>query len=203
MRRNFVLLASGALLSVGVLVNTWDFSQYWAPGFGLFLIAIMMGFGRLRHWQFRARPSGRFLSRALPMGAAVMTAVPAAALYAGTTGPPPEPFNRSCCAVHAQTPRAMVIRQLLESPGRDLVIVRHRLDEQPELTLVANEPDIDRAEIVWAHDLGEANQRLLDYYPDRKVWRVDGVADTKATLQSTAQRSQGSATPPVRALEGQ
>jgi hypothetical protein len=191
-RRHFALLASGALLSVGLLVNTWDFSQYAAPGFSLFLIAIMMGFGRLRRLQFRSRPGGLFLSRALPVGAALMTAVPAAALYAGTVRPTPEPFNRSCCAVHTQTPRSMVIRQLLEIPGRDLIIVRHGLDEPPGSTLVANEPTVDQAEIVWAHDLGAANQSLLDYYPDRKVWRVDGITDTEATLVSvlSAQRIQ-------------
>lgn len=181
MHKHFALLTSGALLSVGVLVNTWDYSQYWAPGFGLFLIAIMKGFGRLRSWRFGLRPSGLLLSRSLPVGAAVMTALPAVALYAGSTKPTPEPFNRSCCAVHTQTPRSLVIEQLLESPGPDLVIVRHRLNDPTYLTLVANEANIDQAEIVWAHDLGSANQRLLDYYPNRKVWRLNGNAETKAT----------------------
>jgi hypothetical protein len=180
-RRNLVLLASAALLGLGVLVNTWDFSQYWSPGFGLFVLAIMLGFDRLRHLPSRWKASGLYLSRALPVGAAVLTAVPAVALYAGSSKPLPETFVRSCCIVHTQAPRQMVVQQLVDSPGRDLVIVRHRPDDPSSLTLVANEPDIDASEIVWAHDLGAANQRLFDRYPDRRVWRVNGTADTRAT----------------------
>ena len=120
-----------------------------------------------------------------------MTLIPSAAVYAGAPRPEPEAFFRSCCAVHTQTPRSMILDQLQATPGKDLVLVRHRADEQPFMTLVANEPDIDGAEIIWAHDLGHANRRLLDYYPDRNVWRVGGMADTHAVLQrpaSTARR---------------
>jgi hypothetical protein len=160
----------------------------------------MIGFAQLRRWQPRARPVGLFLSRALPGGAALMTAIPAAALYAGATRPPPEPFNRSCCAVHDQTSRSLVIRQLLDSPGRDLVLVRHRADELPFLTLVANDAKIDEAEIVWAHDLGPANRRLFDHFPDRKVWRVEGVADTRAEL-ALLPDAEGAAPPTVPVRE--
>ena len=186
LRRDPALIASGALLSLGILANTWDWSHYWAPGFGLFIVLIMRGFHRLRHRQFGSRASGPFPARALPLAAAAMTAAPAAALYAGAPRPEPEAFFRSCCAVATQTPRSMIVDQLLATTGPDLVLVRHRPDEQPFLTLVANEPDIDRSPIVWAHDLGPANRRLFDHYPDRNVWRVDGIADTRAVLQRPA-----------------
>nr|WP_294168615.1 hypothetical protein [uncultured Sphingomonas sp.] len=185
-RRIAVFVASGLLLSLGILANTWDWSHYWAPGFGLFIVLIMKGLGRLREWRFRSRESGLFLSRALPCAAAAMTLIPSAAVYAGAPRPEPEAFFRSCCAVHTQTPRSMILDQLQATPGKDLVLVRHRADEQPFMTLVANEPDIDGAEIIWAHDLGHANRRLLDYYPDRNVWRVGGMADTHAVLQRPA-----------------
>jgi hypothetical protein len=39
---------------------------------------------------------------------------------------------------------------------------------------VFNEPDIDSARIVWARDMGaDKNQRLFEYFSDRRVWRVN------------------------------
>jgi hypothetical protein len=44
---------------------------------------------------------------------------------------------------------------------------------------VYNEADIDAAKVVWARDMGRsANQELLDYFRDRKVWLVE--ADSPA-----------------------
>jgi hypothetical protein len=40
---------------------------------------------------------------------------------------------------------------------------------------VYNEPDIDHAAIVWARDMGNTdNQELLNYFKDRRVWRING-----------------------------
>jgi hypothetical protein len=189
MRKHYAVLASGALLSLSVIVNTWEWSHYWAPGFGLFIILIMKGFGGLRRWRFRSREAGLFLSRALPIATAAMLVIPMIALYAGAPRTEPVHFFRTCCIVVSQTNRNRIIEQLRASPRRDLVLVRHRSDEQPFMTLVANEPDIDGSEIVWAHDRGGATQQLLAYYPDRNVWRVNGIADKRATLQRPALRS--------------
>jgi hypothetical protein len=39
---------------------------------------------------------------------------------------------------------------------------------------VQNAADIDRARIVWASDLGDAdNEKLERYYPDRTAWLVE------------------------------
>jgi hypothetical protein len=180
MRRHYVVLASGALLALGVVVNTWEWSHYWAPGFGLFIILIMKGFAGLREWRFRSREAGLFLSRALPITAAALLVIPMGALYAGTPRTETvQPF-RTCCIVVTRSNRSLITDQLRATPGRDLVLVRHRPDEPPFMTLVANEPNIDGSEIIWAHDLGAATQRLLQAYPDRMVWRVDGFADRQA-----------------------
>jgi uncharacterized protein (TIGR03437 family) len=40
--------------------------------------------------------------------------------------------------------------------------------------VVFNDADIDRSQVVWARDMGEAaNAPLLDYYKDREVWRFN------------------------------
>jgi hypothetical protein len=180
MRRHYVVLAGGALLALGVIVNTWEWSHYWAPGFGLFIILIMRGFASLREWRSRSREAGLFLSRALPIAAAALLVIPMGALYAGAPRTETVHLFRTCCIVVTHSNRSLISDQLRATPGRDLVLVRHRPDEQPFMTLVANEPDIDASEIIWAHDLGAATQRLLQAYPDRIVWRVDGFADRQA-----------------------
>ncbi len=65
----------------------------------------------------------------------------------------------------------MAVRdQLLANPGKQLVFVQyapgHAFQEW-----VYNRADVDAGQIVWARNLGPAeNQALLQYYPDRKAW---------------------------------
>ncbi len=71
-----------------------------------------------------------------------------------------------------ETHRA-VDEELERQPGMQLVFVRrdawHNSGEW-----VYNSADIDASKIVWAHDLGEQNNRkLLDYYPGRKAWLLE------------------------------
>lgn len=173
-RRVPLLYASGFLLALSFLFISWPWPLYLAPGFGLIWILIMLGLAGLRERRFAGRPSGLVLARLLPVIALVSLAIPVAALVAGGQGGAPF-FVRPCCAVQTETPRSRIERRLLATPGDDLVI--YRFDparDQPDTTIVANGPSIDSQEIVWAHDLGPDTQRLIDYYPDRLVWLVDG-----------------------------
>ena len=39
---------------------------------------------------------------------------------------------------------------------------------------IHNAADIDAADVVWAADLGPAeDQKLIEYYPTRRVWLVE------------------------------
>jgi hypothetical protein len=69
--------------------------------------------------------------------------------------------------------RIAINRQLEEAPGKQLVFVRywpaHQFDEW-----IQNAADIDRARVVWALDLGPAeNETLRQYYSDRKAWLLE------------------------------
>ena len=69
--------------------------------------------------------------------------------------------------------RTAISRQLAQAPGKQLVFVRygpqHRFDES-----VHNAAAIDAAPVVWARDLGTAeNEKLRRYYPDRTAWLLD------------------------------
>ena len=69
--------------------------------------------------------------------------------------------------------RIAIGRRLAETPGRQLVFVRygplHMFHEW-----IHNAADPDAARVVWAADLGAAeNEKLRRYYPDRKAWLVE------------------------------
>jgi hypothetical protein len=54
------------------------------------------------------------------------------------------------------------------------VLVRYDSDHDPMLEWVYNGADIDNQKIVWARDMGPAeNQELLDYYNTRRAWLLE------------------------------
>jgi len=70
--------------------------------------------------------------------------------------------------------RVLVKRQLGGIGGKLLVFVRYWPQHHFQEEWVYNEADIDQARIVWARDLGDAeNEKLLRYYPDRTAWRLE------------------------------
>jgi hypothetical protein len=70
--------------------------------------------------------------------------------------------------------RIHVNRQLAAIPGKLLVFVRYYPQHIFQDEWVYNAADIDSARIVWARDLGEAeDEKLRRYYPDRAVWLLE------------------------------
>jgi hypothetical protein len=65
--------------------------------------------------------------------------------------------------------RIEINRQLSGIPGKLLVLVRYWPQHRFQEEWVYNRADIDTARIVWARDLGDAeDQKLVSYYPDRQ-----------------------------------
>jgi hypothetical protein len=70
--------------------------------------------------------------------------------------------------------RIFVNRQLDRVPGKVLVFVRYSPQHIFQNEWVYNRAAIDEARIVWARDLGDAeNQQLLRYYADRTALVLD------------------------------
>jgi hypothetical protein len=66
--------------------------------------------------------------------------------------------------------RIEINRQLAKMPGKLLVLVRYWPQHIFQDEWVYNAADIDGSRVVWARDLGDAEDRqLLRYYPDRTV----------------------------------
>ena len=66
--------------------------------------------------------------------------------------------------------RIEIDRQLARMPGKLLVLVRYWPNHIFQDEWVYNGADIDGSRVVWARDLGDAeNQKVRGYYPDRAV----------------------------------
>ncbi|HTS47205.1 MAG TPA: hypothetical protein VMH05_04640 [Bryobacteraceae bacterium] len=79
-------------------------------------------------------------------------------------------------AINHQNPerRIQVARSLAQLPGKQLVFVRYWPQHIFQDEWVYNSADIGNAKVVWARDLGRAeNEKLQRYYPDRSVWLLE------------------------------
>ncbi|HXM42160.1 MAG TPA: hypothetical protein VN924_12975 [Bryobacteraceae bacterium] len=70
--------------------------------------------------------------------------------------------------------RVAVNNELARAPGKQLVFVRYWPRHIFQDEWVYNAADIDGARVVWARDLGPAeDEELRRYYPDRTVWLLE------------------------------
>jgi hypothetical protein len=64
-----------------------------------------------------------------------------------------------------------MLRDLEQTPGRHLVIVRYGPNHPLQEEWVYNRADIDAARVVWAREMDPQEERkLLEYFKDRRVW---------------------------------
>jgi hypothetical protein len=67
-----------------------------------------------------------------------------------------------------------VEKQLESYPGKQLVLVQYSPKGKSQAGFVYNGPDIEHGKVVWAWDMGRAeNEELIQYYKDRHAWLLD------------------------------
>jgi hypothetical protein len=148
-RRTRLLLISGILFSVGLAVEVWHAPHYAAPAMGLCLLLTIQALRQLR------QTAGAFAVRAVVL-AAILTPVVGGSVY-NSDG----------------SRRARVLRELAAKGGRQLVLVRYRLNHDSGDEWVYNSADIDHSPVVWAREMDPtSNRTLLRYFQDRQVWLV-------------------------------
>jgi hypothetical protein len=165
-RRMRLLWVQFCLSAAGLLAVVYLQPHYAAPLVATVFALWVQSMRHLRHAKLFGRPVGVGLSRAIILAFVVNLAI---SLVAAANAPKnPDSWNVF---------RAHFVKQLEETPGSHLVIVRYQPDHYVHHEWVYNAADIDHSKIVWAREIpGRDMQPLLSYFHDRKVWLVE--ADT-------------------------
>jgi hypothetical protein len=168
-----LLLISGAVVA-GLSVELALFSpHYTSPLTCVILALVVKSVQRLRSWQWHGRPTGLFLTRAVPALCVVLFIARIFAL------PLHIPLPRSHTPAWFEDGprefgRAKIKAELSHLSGDQLVIVKYAPDHNYFVEWVYNEADIDKSKVVWARDMGAAeNEQVINYFANRKAWILD------------------------------
>jgi hypothetical protein len=164
----------GGIFVIGLALEVWFLPHYFAPAAALFYLILLQCMRHLRWFEWRERPIGLALVRAVSL-IYLATVVLRIGMAVAHVHPEKE-------WQHGDMGRAAIVKELDAMPGKDVVLVKYAADFDPDREWVFNGADIDGQKIVWARDMGpEKNQELLDYYRGRKFWIVE--ADGEARLE--------------------
>lgn len=161
-----------ALFALGTNFYPYFFPQYVAALASLFLLAAILGL----QWLSELAPGGPFSARLLVGLCAAhflfwygIHATGDDAIFRAMA-----PYETADAINYGDAEgRIAVNRRLAQEPGRQLVFVRY-FSTHGYHEWVHNAADIDHARVVWALDLGPAqNDDLKRYFPDRKVWLME------------------------------
>jgi hypothetical protein len=159
-------LIAGSVFLLGLAVEIWTYPHYLAPATGLLYLVLLQSMRHLRLWQWRGKPVGTSLVRAVPLVCCAMLLLRVSAVLAHT--PIEGPWPRGELA------RARILHTLQLSPGQHLVLVRYDKTHNYDHEWVYNAADIDAAKVVWAREMdSQSDQELLQYFKHRRVWLVE------------------------------
>jgi hypothetical protein len=171
-RMRFLWIVFG-LMWVGFLSVVYTLPpHYAAPMTALIVALIVQSMRYLRTAEWRGKPVGLFLVRAIPVVCVLTLAI---RLGAGPLG---IPIGEWPLTWYASGPgnvaRAATIRDLERTGGKHLIVVRYDASHDPGKEWVYNDADIDGSPVVWARGMSPAEDRqLLEYFKDRKVWLLE------------------------------
>jgi hypothetical protein len=173
-RMRFPLILAGAVL-VSIVIETWTLAHYVAPALGLFYLFLVQCMRHLRRWRWHGEPVGYGLARAVPLVCIAMIVLRVCAVASGTQI---EPLWQ-----RGNLKRNAVVQELQNTPGKQLVIVHYGPQHTPHVDWIANAANIDASKVVWARDMGDAqNREIVDYFKDRRAWLVN-ADDSSPKLQ--------------------
>jgi hypothetical protein len=156
-----------ACLALGFSVQTWTLPHYFAPATALLYLVVTQCMRHLRLWLWHERRLGASLVGLIPVVACALIVLRITAVIAHAPIEPSWP--------RGNLERVRILHELDQMPGRQLVLVNYGDHHDVDWEWVWNGADIDHSTVVWARDMGEAaNQELLDYFKDRRVWRLNG-----------------------------
>jgi hypothetical protein len=171
------VVLSLAVFALGVNFFPAFHFHYIAAIVCLFVLASVIGLERLSRLTLRGRPVGRTVARLI-----VFVCAAHFLFWYGMHLFDNQPFSlamrqyETWNAIDHGDPggRMAVAEQLARTAGKHLVFVRYWPQHIFQQEWVYNAADIDGAPVVWARDLGAAeDEKLRHYYPDRIVWLLE------------------------------
>ncbi|HWY04741.1 MAG TPA: hypothetical protein VNX60_13785 [Candidatus Acidoferrum sp.] len=166
-RRMRLALTAGLVFSLGWLVETWTFPHYVAPAAGLVYLVLVQCLRHLRLWRRNGAAAGLYLVRSIPVVCLGMVLLRVTGIVVHAPLEPRWPIGN--------LDLGRIVERLNAIPGAHLVIVRYGPEHNVDRDWIYNAPDIDRARIIWARDMGsEKNLELLLYFRDRHTWLMSG-----------------------------
>jgi hypothetical protein len=174
-RRIRPLLITGAIFLAGLAVQLWFLPHYASPIAGLIWVLLLQGMRHIRVWRWHGKPVGVALVRSVALVCLLMFGL---RIGFAAAGAPPWlrwPYTWSTVwtvGIHRQD----VIAALEKAGGRHLVLVRYSEKHDPINEYVFNDAAIDASTIVWAREMGLAEDRgLIEYMKSRgrRVWLLE------------------------------
>jgi len=180
-RRTRFLLICLSILIAGMLMETFLSPHYISPFTVVFYALGLQAMRHLRLWRPGNQPVGLALVRfsvALCFILAVIR-VNAEPLHLRlATWPSGDWAAEWYGPGQSGAPRARVEAWLDHQPGKQLAIVHYAPEHSSLSEWVYNAANIDSAKVIWARDLGPAqNAQLIQHYKNRTVWLVQPDTD--------------------------
>jgi hypothetical protein len=163
LRRRLMWIPAAAIAMVvaASIGGQWLQPHYFASIFPAGVLMIVSGLRHLNAWGTPPGSKGRILVQ----GLMVIFLLTSASRVRSYSHVPQKEFA---------VDRNRVSHQLQTTPGEHLVLVRYGPGHDPFAEWVHNAADIDAAKIAWAREMSpEQNQRLLEYFADRRVWLLE------------------------------
>jgi hypothetical protein len=178
--RNWTLLwvvLALALFALGSNLFPYLYPRYIAAVTCLFVLASVIGLQKLANLHIRDWPAGHYAAALI-----LFVCVASFCLWYGAhlfenrnLAAEIERYETWDVINHGNPARRIFVnRELTRLPGKQLVFVRYWPNHIFQDEWVYNAADIDAAQVVWARDLGTAeDEKVLRYYPDRTVWLLE------------------------------
>lgn len=169
-RKLRILSVTVLVMLAGLLIEQWaPESHYAAPILAVAVAVVICGLRLMWTWRPKGIPLGPMVVRS-----AVLTVLALSLLAIGQTAFNPFQLAEEAKIVSPELERASLVSRLERIPGNHLVFVHLHLADRGSIFWIYNDPDLTKSKIIWAHDMGDAeNRELMKLYPDRTVWFVD------------------------------
>lgn len=184
LRNHKVILASVITLGAGLAVETWGHAHYASPLFGVILLTIAFGFGRLRNWTPHGKPLGAALGRMLVIGLVLGELAPlwVALSHAKIGNPTSGEVASSCCWIRPTSIHSLIDSYLEDLHAGKRIVFVDTGPRAPLSVIIYNDADLQDAKTIWANADPVYDASVRARFPGREAWRLDWAADRAACL---------------------